>query len=174
VEQLLWNGNPRVAVSGAGSFLPFPPNMKPNISINTSQLNEGEERIIADRVFEVLSNPPHIPGMAGAPSFDVSGQWDIEIKFASTTDSQKIILEQKGNDLAGTHFGSYATRDMAGTIYGNDILMRSAYTLKGVRLDFEFTGKVSSKDLMEGRLSLSEYGMADWKATRHQYHLHGA
>ena len=32
VEQLLWDGEPRIAVSGAGSFLPFPPNEKPNIS----------------------------------------------------------------------------------------------------------------------------------------------
>jgi D-glucosaminate-6-phosphate ammonia-lyase len=173
VEQLLWNNNPRIAVGGAGSFLPFPPNMSPNIGINSSQLNEGEERIIADRVFAVLSNPPHIERPIGPASFDVNGQWDIEIKFASTSDSQRFVLEQKGNDVLGTHYGSYAVRDLAGTLYGNEILLRSAYTLNGVRLDFEFTGKVTSNDSMEGKVSLSEYGMADWKATRHHYHLRG-
>ncbi|HEV2831426.1 MAG TPA: aminotransferase class V-fold PLP-dependent enzyme [Hanamia sp.] len=173
VEQLLWNNNPRIAVGGAGSFLPFPPNMSPNIGINSSQLNEGEERIIADRVFAVLSNPPHIARPVAPASFDVNGQWDIEIKFASTSDSQRFVLEQKGNDVLGTHYGSYAVRDLAGTLYGNEILIRSAYTLNGVRLDFEFTGKVTSNDSMEGKVSLSEYGMADWKATRHYYHLRG-
>jgi hypothetical protein len=147
--------------------------MKPNIGINSSQLNEGEERIIADRVFAVLSNPPHIARPMGPASFDVSGQWDIEIKFASTSDNQRFVLEQKGNDVLGTHYGSYAVRDLAGTLYGNEILLRSAYTLNGVRLDFEFTGKVTSNDSMEGKVSLSEYGMADWKATRHHYHLRG-
>ena len=51
VEQLLWDGEPRIAVSGAGSFLPFPPNLEPNIQIAPYQLEAGEERIIAERVF---------------------------------------------------------------------------------------------------------------------------
>jgi len=58
VEKLLWDGNPRIAVSGAGSFLPFPPNIQPNINISTHSLRPGDERIIADRVFDILSKPP--------------------------------------------------------------------------------------------------------------------
>jgi uncharacterized pyridoxal phosphate-dependent enzyme len=171
VEQLMWDGNPRVAIGGAGSFLPFPPNMEPNIKINTSQLKPGEEHIIAERVFEVLSNPPHIARPTGAANFDVSGQWDMEIKFAAEADKQKIVFQQKGNDIKGTHFGNYASRDLAGNIYGNRILFRSAYVVNGVRLDFEFNGEVSSNDTMNGKVSLSEYGTATWSAKRHHYKL---
>ncbi|HEY4154595.1 MAG TPA: aminotransferase class I/II-fold pyridoxal phosphate-dependent enzyme [Puia sp.] len=174
LEQILWNGNPRVSVGGAGSFLPFPPNMQPNVHVNTSQLREGEERIIAEQLYKALSNPPHLEKPSGAPAFNISGEWDLEIQFAAGTDRQTLIFEQKENELNGTHIGSYAKRDLAGTMFGNKILFRSAHTQNGVRLDFEFTGTADSSDSMGGALSLSEYGMASWKAKRHHYQLRGA
>jgi len=169
VEKLLWDANPRVAVSGAGSFLPFPPNTKPNILINTSQLKTGEERIIADRVFTILSNPPKKQKTIIPAAFDLTGEWDLEMKFATGSAIQKFVFKQNGNDLAGTHYGSLAPRDLAGTFDGHDIMIRSSYTQKGTRLNFEFTGRVSDVDSMEGKVSLSEYGMATWKAKRHIY-----
>src|SRR4029453_18069814 len=66
VEHLLWDGEPRIAVSGAGSFLPFPPNLEPNIQIVPYQLESGEERLIAERVFAVLSKPPRQQSRTGA------------------------------------------------------------------------------------------------------------
>jgi D-glucosaminate-6-phosphate ammonia-lyase len=173
VEQLLWNGNPRIAVGGAGSFLPFPPNTEPSISINTSQLKPGEERLIAQGVFEVLSNPPNVAKPDGPASFDVSGEWDLEISFAAEIAKQTIVFNQKDNVINGTHFGTYAQRDLAGSIFGNKILFRSAFTENGVRLDFEFTGEVAGEDSMGGVLSLSEYGNAKWKASRHNFQLRG-
>lgn len=168
VERLLWNGDPRIAVSGAGSFLPFPPNMEPNIHINPSQLEEGEERLIADRVFEVLSTPPRMSRPTGAPAFDVSGQWDLELRFAASTVEQVLVFEQKGNELAGSHLGTFAHRALAGTLHGRDILVRSSYTGEGVRLNFEFTGTVDG-DTMGGTVSMGEYGLAEWSAMRRRY-----
>lgn len=169
VEQLLWDGEPRIAVSGAGSYLPFPPNMQPNISINISQLEPGEAQIIADRVFDVLSKPPVIAKLAGKPETDLSGQWDLEIKFAAGMANQTLAIEQKGNTLNGTHYASFGSRNLNGTLHGKDILVRSAYTRQGVRINFTFTGTVHG-DVMEGRVSMGEYGMADWKAKRRTYH----
>ena len=80
VEQLLWEGEPRIAVSGMGSFLPFPPNQKPTIMINTSQLNAGEEKIIADRVFEVLSNPKPSQKTLAAPASDLTGYFKKKMR----------------------------------------------------------------------------------------------
>lgn len=174
VEHILWDGNPRVAVSGAGSFLPFPPNLRPNIRINTSQLNEGEEKIIAERVYEVLSNPPHVEKPSGSPKFDLTGEWDFELNFAAGKATQRFVLEQHGNDIKGSQFGTYATRDLLGSLYGDDLLLRSSYTDNGVRLNFEFRGKVTSNDSMGGPLSLSEYGMASWKASRHTFEMKGS
>lgn len=166
VEDLLWNANPRVAVSGSGSFLPFPPNTGPNIRINTSQLKDGEEKIIAERVFTVLSKPPVIERTLGPAEFDIAGEWDITIYFAATVSDQTFVLVQKDNDVVGTHHGSYAPRKLQGSIHGNEVLIRSSYTLDGVRLNFTFTGRVENDLTMGGNVSLSEYGNGKWEARR--------
>lgn len=169
VEKLLWDDNPGIAVSGAGSFLPFPPNMRPNIRINPSQLNDGEEKIIASRVYKILSNPPNIPRPSGPSAVDVSGQWDVQMKFVASLVDESFVFEQEGEDLVGTHTGSYAKRDLSGTLHGRDILIRSSYTKDGVRLNFEFTGTVKGSDTMQGKVSLGEYGMAEWTAKKRVY-----
>lgn len=165
VENLLWDNTPRVAVSGAGSFLPFPPNMQPNILINSSQMETGEEHLVAKRVYDVLSNPPVINKNNAPAAFNVSGNWNLSVKFVASTVDQKFSLEQKGNDLSGMHSAAYGQRLLSGSLNGNEILMRSSYTKQGVRLNFEFTGIVKDKE-MEGTLSMGEYGKAYWKAKR--------
>jgi L-seryl-tRNA(Ser) seleniumtransferase len=168
IEQLLWDGNPRIAVSGAGSFLPFPPNKKPDIMINSSQLEAGEEELIADRVFAVLSDPPILKKPVGIPSVDISGQWDLEMKFSASIVNQTLIFEQKDNELTGSHIADIGPRDLKGTIYGDNILVYSSYTLEGVRVNIAFTGTVTDA-VLKGKASLGEYGQAEWKAIRHPY-----
>ena len=168
VEQLLWDGTPRIAVSGAGSFLPFPPNEQPNISINTSQLEDGEEKIIADQVFAVLSKPGRQVKVMTPPASDISGQWDVEMKFVASIVDQRFVLEQTGNDVMGTHITGFMSRDLAGTFHGNEVLFRSSYTGQGMRLNFTFAGRLNN-DMMEGEVNMGEYGVARWKAKRHVY-----
>lgn len=168
MEQILWEGDPRIAVSGAGSFLPFPPNMEPNIRINSSQLKPGQEKIIADRISLILIDPPLIISPTGPAAFDLNGQWDLQMKFTASIVDQRLVFEQIENELKGTHYASFGERDLLGSIYGDEILFRSSYTREGVRLNFEFTGKVKG-DSMGGRVSMGEYGMADWKAKKRTY-----
>ncbi|THV60970.1 aminotransferase class V-fold PLP-dependent enzyme [Flagellimonas alvinocaridis] len=166
VEQILWNQTPRVAVSGAGSFLPFPPNTSPTIGINTSQLKDGEEKIIADRVFEVLSNPPKIEKNLAPASFNLSGEWEVTMWFAATSSDQTFVIVQKDKDIKGTHYGSYASRGLMGNIHGDEVLIRSSHTEDGVRLNFTFKGKVHNAQNMGGDVSFSEYGNGKWEAKR--------
>ncbi|MCC6289706.1 MAG: aminotransferase class V-fold PLP-dependent enzyme [Chitinophagaceae bacterium] len=165
VENLLWEGSPRVAVSGAGSYLPFPPNVRPEILINTSQLKDGEEKIIADRVYKILSAPPKLPQNNAAADVDISGKWELNIQFAATIGLQQLIIEQKGNMVEGTHIGSYAARTISGSVHGTRLLLRSSYTRQGVRLNFEFSG-TAAQDFMQGTINMGEYGIAQWKGRR--------
>lgn len=168
VEMLLYEGEPRIAVSGAGSFLPFPPNLSPAVSVVPYQLAAGEERIIADRLYAVLSNPPPKPPRTDRAASEVSGQWDVQMRFTAGAADHSFVLEQRGTEIAGTHYGSFAARDLAGTLRGSDILLRSSYTRRGVRLNFTFTGAVQG-DKMAGSINMGEYGMAEWSAVRHTY-----
>lgn len=175
VEQLLWDGTPRIAVSGMASFLPFPPNLQPNIFIAVTQFHEGEEKIVADRVHQILSNPPMIKRREGDPSFNLSGQWDLKMKFSASLVDQTLVIEQKNKEsnFIGTHIASIGERDLEGTLHGNNVLIRSSYTKDGVRINYTFTGTVNG-DTMSGKVSLSEYGEAEWSAKRHTYKLGGS
>jgi D-glucosaminate-6-phosphate ammonia-lyase len=168
VERLLYEGNPRIVVSLSGSYLPFPPNLSPSVGINASQLEAGEEKIIADRVFELMFKPPMIQRPSGIAVSDLSGQWDLQIKFTASTVDHNLMIEQVGNRLVGTHHGSIGSRGIEGTIYGDDILIRSSYSAGGARINYTFTGKING-DMMSGSVSLSEYGKAEWSAKRHIY-----
>ena len=53
--------------------------------------------------------------------------------------------------MVGTHHASFATRDLAGTLRGRDLVLRSSYTQQGVRLNFTFTGTVSDDGKMTWR-----------------------
>ena len=165
VEQLLWDGNPRIAVSGAGSFLPFPPNYSPNISINSSQLADDDEIIIADRVYQILSNPPSIKISFEAPSQNITGSWELDMKFYASTVKQSMKIEQKDNNIAGVHIGAIGQRNLVGSIHGNEVLIRSAYGKEGARINITLTGKVDG-NTMQGDAHLGEYGEATWTARK--------
>lgn len=168
VEDLLWNGTPRISVGAAGSY--FQPNQRPGISINSSQLSDGEEKIIANRIFEVLSNPVNSSRASGAPAANLSGQWDVETRYYAATVNQTFMIEQKENDLKGTYIGHIGARDLTGTIHGNDILIRSTYGVDGARVHSFFTGKIVG-DTMQGHLSVGEYGEGTWTAKRHVFKM---
>lgn len=168
VEDLLWNGSPRISVGAAGSY--FQPNQRSSISVNSSQLSNGEEKIIADRIFEVLSNPVASTRPSGAPAANISGQWDVETKYYATTVNQTFTIEQNDSTLKGTYIGHIGPRDLTGTIHGNDILIRSTYGVDGARVHSFFTGKLVG-DIMEGHLSVGEYGEGSWTAKRHVFKM---
>ncbi len=165
VENLLWDHTPRIAVSGAGSFLPFPPNLKPNILVNSSQLSEGEEMIIGNALLTIFSSPPPQKNPPLAPGTDLSGNWKVHMKYAAGSDDHTFQLNQSGNRIAGMHTGSFVARKIEGEIHGADIVLRSAYREKGVRLSFEFSGKATASS-MNGTVQMGEYGKATWQATR--------
>jgi len=168
VEDLLWNGSPRISVGAAGSY--FQPNQKTSILVNSSQLSDGEEKIVASHIFEVLSKPAAKSQAAVPAAADLSGHWDVETKFYASAVKQSFMIEQKGNTLRGTYTGSIGSRELTGTISGQDILIRSTYGVDGARVHSFFTGKISG-EVMEGELSVGEYGQATWKAMRHQFKM---
>lgn len=168
VQDMLWEGTPRISVGSAGSY--FQPNFSTSLSVNSSQLSPGEEKIIADRIYEILSNPKPINRPSGPAAADLSGQWDVETKYYAATVSQTFMIEQDGNNLKGTYIGAIGPRDLVGTIHGNDVDIRSTYGVDGARVHSFFTGKVVG-DTLEGHLSVGEYGEGTWKAKRHTFRM---
>jgi len=168
VSKILLDTEPRIVLGGARGRRPQ--QMDSLISIMPYMMMPGDDKIVAERLYAVLSKPPKIDAPAepsGEPA-NVAGQWEAQLVFLRGSARHTIVLEQKGADLVGTHHGEVLSGDLRGTVAGNEVHFRSVQRYEGTHLEYEFTGQANG-DSMEGRVGLGEYGEARWTAQRHKY-----
>jgi uncharacterized pyridoxal phosphate-dependent enzyme len=171
VSDILYNTEPRIALGGGGGGgrASQAEAGETGVSMSLSMTQPGDEKIVAERLYEVLSarytlKPPE-PTLA--PVANLSGSWEVEIQYAASKSTHVLHLQQKGNDLEGTQRGNFLARDIAGTINGDNVTLLSNVTERhGDALRYRFTGKVSG-DTMSGTLDMGEYLTASWVGRRY-------
>jgi L-seryl-tRNA(Ser) seleniumtransferase len=165
VVRTLFDTDPRVGLFPArGDADPA----RTGVTVNPYMMSPGEERVVADRLYALLSNPPRegAPSPPAATGADLSGQWDVAIEYAAGRSHHALHLRQRGNEIDGSHQGDFVSRDLSGTIDGDAVRMRSTYSEDhGDALGFAFSGKVAG-DEMTGSLDMGEYLTARWTAKR--------
>jgi hypothetical protein len=136
------------------------------VAITPYMMADGEEKIVADALYAVLTKPPAMPAPAAAPAADLSGAWDVQIQFAAASSTHVLQLRQRGSEIDGAHKGDFITRDLTGSIEGDAVRLRSFIGEEsGDALSYTFVGKVNG-DGLAGTLDLAEYLNATWTATR--------
>jgi L-seryl-tRNA(Ser) seleniumtransferase len=142
------------------------------ISITAFNLSAGDEKIVADRLYAVFSAPrtAKTPEPPKQPAADLSGVWDLHIEYAAGAGEHSLSLQQQNGRVQGIHRGEFVARDLAGTIDGDTVELRSSLPEQAIgnALNFTFTGKVNG-DTMSGDLDMGEYLSARWSAKRHRY-----
>jgi L-seryl-tRNA(Ser) seleniumtransferase len=169
VVRLLDAGEPRILINaggggGAGQTLPG----DTGVSLVPSTMAAGDEQIVADRLYAVLSGRHTLAEMPAprTPATDVSGQWAVTINYAASTSTHDVVLLQSGSRLTGSHRGNYVTRDVQGTIAGDSVSFGSTVTERtGDSLVYRFSGTVRD-EAMSGTLDMGEYLTATWSAVR--------
>ena len=165
LAKMLLDGEPRIALGGGESR---DGSGESTISIVSAMMAPGDEKIVGERVRAALSAayPPRTAQTPAAPAADVSGRWDIDVRFAAATSRHTIHLRQDGNRLEGLHRGDFLARDISGTIDGSEVTLASIVTERhGDALTYRFHGTVEG-DVMEGSLDLGEYLNATWTGRR--------
>ena len=97
------------------------------------------------------------------PAEDISGHWEVDVEFFTSTSKHKFFLEQDGNWVSGTHTSEYAMQEVVGMIEGNEVVLRSNYRVPGNSVNFWFIGKISQGNL-SGSVFLGEYLTAEFTA----------
>jgi L-seryl-tRNA(Ser) seleniumtransferase len=167
VAKSLLETEPRIATpggrGGAGGA-------QTGISITPYQMSAGEEKIVADRLYALLSNPSRQePEQMRAPAADLSGRWDVHIEYTAGKSDHTLHLRQQGNRVEGTHQGDFVSRDLTGTIEADSVQLTSTYTERhGDSLMFTFAGRMTGNEI-EGTLDMGEYLTGKWTARRHEY-----
>ena len=158
-------GTPRIIIDGGMGRRPEM--MNSSVTIMPYMMDPGEDRIIADAIYEALTKPgsyenPVIPAGTPAP---VQGTWGVTIQYPRGVGEQKITLEQSGNDLAGMHIGEIYKGKLKGTIHASQIELHSSMEVPGNPIQWTFKGVVQANS-MAGTVHMGEYGDATWKATQ--------
>jgi hypothetical protein len=168
ISNELYSTKPRIALSGSA----LDNKGMTNVSIGAKGLQQGDDKIIADRLFEILSKKhekqpvrtldPVVPRLAG--------RWDVDIDFYSSKGRHSFFIEQNGNSIIGSHQGEFTTRNMTGTVDGNKIRFSSSERYQGSQMEhnvsFNFTG-TATNDTMEGEIAMGEYLAAKFTAKRY-------
>ena len=163
---------PRIVLAGARGNRNGDKNS--SVSIIPYMMMPGDDKVVAERLYAVLSNPPKFPEPepAASPSVTVSGQWEARLEFGRGSATNTIVLEQDGAKLLGTHHGEFYEGDLSGTVSGNQVRFRTSTRAEGTRLSYEFTGTVDA-DKISGVVNLGEYGQTTWTGQKHKYQTGG-
>jgi D-glucosaminate-6-phosphate ammonia-lyase len=165
VAEELGRNKPRVAIGAQTK------DGKTSINITTGQMQPGNDKIVANRIYGVLSQKRDPkPTELEAPSANISGRWDADIEFFSSTGKHVLFIEQDGNWIQGSHKGEFTVRDMRGTIEGDTIKLRSVDRLPGDSISFIFSGTLSGETI-SGSIYMGEYRTAKFVARRNNNKL---
>ena len=149
---------PRIALSAGGGRRGTPASENlTSISVAAFMMQPGDDKIVADRIFNALSmKRPAIPEMK-APSADLKGRWDVTIEYFNEVSKHTFSIEQQdSNWLKGSHKSAFTTNELEGTIDGNEVIFRSASRMLADNVPFTFSGTVNG-DTMSGNIHHGEY-----------------
>ena len=165
VVRTLWDTDPRVGLFPArGESDPA----QTGVTVNPYMMSPGDEKVVGERLYAVLSNPPSKAAAdpPPAPAADLSGGWDVKIEYAAGTSRHALNLRQRGHEVDGAHTGDFISRDLTGTIDGDKVRLRSAFGEEtGDSISYTFSGKVTD-DEMAGTVDMGEYLGARFTASR--------
>jgi len=158
-------GTPRIIVGGSRA-VPLDM-MKSSVTIMPYMMDAGEDRIIANAIYEALTKPGHYenPVIPTGELAAVQGAWAVTIQYPRGIGEQTFTLEQSGNDLTGEQKGEIYNATLKGAIHANQIELRSNMAVGGNSIPWSFKGTVEGSNIA-GTVHMGEYGDATWKATR--------
>jgi len=137
-----------------------------SIAICAGQMQPGNDKLVADRIVEVLKQKHTKPKEMNPPSVNVTGRWDVDIEFYSSKSQHSFFIEQDGNWIQGSHKGDFSMRDMVGTVEGDQVKLSSSDRHVADNIPFIFSGTLAG-DTITGQIYMGEYINAKFKAVRH-------
>ena len=142
-----------------------------SISVAAYMMQAGDDAIVADRIYELLSRKrsprPNMP--MKSPAANLVGRWNVTIEFFCSRSEQTFFVEkQDGNWLRGSHKSAFAVREMVGSIEGDEVKFKSTYRAPGDAITSIFHGTLSG-DTITGNLDMGEYLTGKFTAKRYAY-----
>ena len=161
LHDILLSGDPAIQTHAAGDGHEF--------RLRPVALKPDEYKVVAARLQEAFRKAPKPKKRNWAkPKQDVTGRWDVHVKYAVGEARHVLFLEAHGSRITGTHVGSLTRGPLEGSIDGDDLSFASVLPIEGSKLGYKFSGKLANGRI-EGELDLGEYPNGTWSAVKYQY-----
>jgi len=160
VGEVLLSGKPRIRAHAGGEGH--------SLAIRAAALYPGDDKLVAERLFEIFSNAPGPKPAKPEPppaAIDVSGHWAVQIDYSVGSARHKFFLSMEHSQLSGEHTGRITSGAIRGRVIRREVDFSSSARYEGTSLRYRFTGRASG-DRMSGKVDLGEYGTGRWQAQR--------
>ena len=157
VHRALWDGDPRVTL-----------HLRPNgIEIMPYMMEAGDDELVAGRLRELLTcKPEQQPeDPESASPAQLAGTWEIRLAYVRGASRHSMALQQEGSRIAGNYRPQYAWSRVEGQVTGDRVAFQTTLGYQSNSTEYRFCGTVDL-DTMCGRVTLGEYGEAEWSARR--------
>jgi uncharacterized pyridoxal phosphate-dependent enzyme len=165
LEEHLDKGTPRILIGSASGRRPD--KMESSITIMPYMMGQGEDRLVANAIYEALTRPRHYENPVipqGAP-VQIAGNWAVEIKYTRGIGEQHFALQQDGDQLTGQQAGEIYQATIKGIVHADHVELTSNMAVSGNSIPWTFHGIVTG-NAMSGTVSMGEYGDALWSAVK--------
>ncbi len=97
---------------------------------------------------------------------DVSGKWNFTVNLDFGNGTPVFTFQQKGESLTGTYSGALSQADVKGTVKGNRIEFEFTGEYNGQQFAVRFTGTIQSDGTMKGEADYGGMASGTWTAKR--------
>lgn len=156
---------PRIAIGGSSN------EGMTNIRITAGQMQPGNDKVVAERIFNFLSQKrgPKSTAMEAA-SINIKGSWDMTVEFYNSKSNHKLYLDQDGNWIQGMHTSDFNAQEIMGMVEGNQFKLRSNLRMPGDNITYLFSGTMAD-NILSGSIYMGEYQTAKFTAKRSNFKM---
>lgn len=106
------------------------------------------------------------PADSAGATFDIGGNWQFAVQTDAGSGSPTFTFKQDGQKLTGDYSGALGQAKLTGTLKGNQLSFSFTADAGGQSAEVTYTGKVLTKDSMEGTVRLGGLGDGTWTGKR--------
>jgi L-seryl-tRNA(Ser) seleniumtransferase len=149
------------------------------INIDPFQLQPGEATEVGRAIARVLEGARITdPKPLAPPAVDLSGEWEVRVRFLHGERVHKVSLKQSGNAITGEQHSELFEGGVSGQIEGETVAMSFGTRYEGSNIRYNFDGQAAPKSMSgsvrlgtstdhhQGPVNLAQFGSAQWSATR--------
>ena len=149
------------------------------ITVDPFQLQPGEAAEVGRAIARALESARiTAPRALAAPAVDLSGEWELRVRFLHGERVHKVSLTQSGNTISGEQHSQLFEGGVTGQIEATTVAMSFGTRYEGSNIRYNFAGAADEKamsgtvnlgtstDHHQGPVNLAKFGTAQWSATK--------